>query len=130
MSYSARFEARGKWYKKRTESNIKSSAWTRTAAMTKRCASLKRPQGRPPAGAVLVDGKWQLTDRSKEIAIERLLRHRDLNRVRREKTRELLRRECPELFAHLRAPAEVLAEAPPARSYESQGTLWQYQKKD
>ena len=100
----------------------------RTAAMKR--SNVKRPLGRPPAGAVLVDGKWQLTDKSKEIAKLRLLRHRDLNRARREKTRELLRRECPELFAHVRAPAEVLAEAPPARSFESQGTLWQYQKKD
>ena len=70
--------------------------------MTKRAAALKRPQGRPPAGSVLVDGKWQLTDRSKEIARERLLRHRDLNRARRQQTRELLRRECPELFALVR----------------------------
>ena len=95
--------------------------------MTKRRASPKRPQGRPPAGAVLVDGKWQLTQRSKEIAVERLLRHRDLNRVRREKTRELLRRECPELFAQLPAPAEGPTQAAPARS--DQGTLWQYQQK-
>ena len=87
--------------------------------------SPKRPQGRPPAGAVLVDGKWQLTQRS---AVERLLRHREHNRVRREETREMLRGECPELFAHLPAPAEVPAETP--RSHESQGTLWQYQKKD
>ena len=93
--------------------------------MTKRRASPKRPQGRPPAGAVLVDGKWQLTQRSKEIAVERLLRHRDLNRVRREKTRELLRRECPEVFAQL--PAPVLKQTAPARS--DQGTLWQYQQK-
>ena len=98
--------------------------------MTKRGNNPKRPQGRPPAGAVLVDGKWQLTDKSTEIAKLRLLRHRDQNCVRREKSRELLRRECPELFAHLPAPAEVLAEAPPVRSFESQGTLWQYQKKD
>ena len=97
--------------------------------MTKR-GNLKRPLGRPPAGAVLVDGKWQLTDKSKEIAKLRLLRHREQNRTRRESTRELLRRECPELFAYLPATAEVLAEAPPARSFESQSTLWQYQKKE
>ncbi len=96
--------------------------------MTKPCTSPKRPQGRPPAGAVLVDGKWQLTQRSTEIAVERLLRHRERNRIKREETREMLRRERPELFAHLPAPAEVPAETP--RSHESQGTLWQYQKKD
>ena len=98
--------------------------------MTKRCTSPKRPQGRPPAGAVLVDGKWQLTQRSTEIAVESLLRHRERNRIKRDETREMLRRERPELFAHLPAPAEVQAEAPPARSQELQGTLWQHQKKD
>ncbi len=98
----------------------------RTAAMTKRGNNLKRPQGRPPAGAVLVDGKWQLTDKSKEIAIQRLLRHRDLNRARRQQTRELLRRECPELFAHLPVVAENPKETAPPRS--DQGTLWQYQQ--
>ena len=97
--------------------------------MTKR-SNLKRPLGRPPAGAVLVDGKWQLTDKSKEIAKLRLLRHREQNRTRRESTRDWLRRECPELFEHLPARAEALAEAPPARSFESQSTLWQYQKKE
>ena len=93
--------------------------------MTKRRTSPKRPQGRPPAGAVLVEGKWQLTQRSKEIAVERLLRHREHNRIRREETREMLRRECPELFAHLPAPAEV-----PKQTDKAQGTLWQYQKMD
>ena len=102
----------------------------RTAAMTQRCTSPKRPQGRPPAGAVLVDGKWQLTQRSKEIAVERLMRHRENNRIKREETREMLRRERPELFAHLPTPAELPKEATPARSDESQSTLWQYQKKD
>ena len=93
--------------------------------MTKRGNNLKRPQGRPPAGAVLVDGKWQLTDKSKEIAKIRLLRHRDQNRARRQQTRELLRRECPELFAHLPVVAEVSKKAEPPRS--DQTTLWQYQ---
>ena len=97
--------------------------------MTKRRTSPKRPQGRPPAGAVLVEGKWQLTQRSKEIAVERLLRHREHNRIRRTETREMLRRERPELFAHLPAPAEVPKQTVlPARS--DKGTLWQYQQKD
>ena len=95
--------------------------------MAKR-SNVKKPLGRPPAGAVLVDGKWQLTEKSKEIAKLRLLRHREQNRTRRESTRDWLRRECPELFEHLPARAEALAEAP--RSFESQSTLWQYQKKE
>ncbi len=32
------------------------------ADMTKRCPSPKRPPGRPPARAVLIDGKWQTPD--------------------------------------------------------------------
>ena len=95
--------------------------------MTKH-SNVKKPLGRPPAGAVLVDGKWQLTEKSKEIAKLRLLRHREQNRTRRESTRDWLRRECPELFEHLPARAEAVAEAP--RSSESQSTLWVYQKKD
>ena len=43
----------------------------------------KRPRGRQPAGAILVDGKWQLTELSIQLAAERLLRHNDhLVRVR------------------------------------------------
>ena len=103
----------------------------RTAAdMTKRCPSPKRPAGRPPAGAVLIDGKWHSTEQSIQIAVERLLRHRERNRIKREETREMLRRERPELFAHVPTPAELPKEATPARSDESQSTLWQYQKKD
>ncbi len=94
--------------------------------MTKRGNNLKQPQGRPPAGAVLVDGKWQLTDKSKEIAKTRLLRHRDLNRARRQQTRELLRREFPELFAHLPVVAEISKKTEPPRS--DQSTVWQYQQ--
>ena len=94
--------------------------------MTKR-SNVKKPLGRPPAGAVLVEGKWQLTEKSKEIAKLRLLRHREQNRTRRESTRDWLRRDCPELFAP--PPTLEVAETP-ARSFEAQGTLWVYQKKD
>ena len=94
--------------------------------MTKRRASPKRPQGRPPAGAVLIDGKWHATEQSIEIAAKRVLRNRERERIRREETREMLRRERPELFAH-----EPPAELPkPARSQESQSTLLQYRKMD
>ena len=87
----------------------------------------KKPLGRPPAGAVLIDGKWQPTQESTEIAKLRLLRHRELNRARRERARELLRKECPELFT----PQPILEVAQShARSFEAQSTLWVYQKKD
>ena len=37
----------------------------------------KRPRGRPPAGAILVDGKWQLTELSTKILAERAQRTRE-----------------------------------------------------
>ena len=97
--------------------------------MTKRCPSPKRPQGRPPAGAVLVDGKWQLTEQSVQIAVERLLRHRERNRIKRDETRDMLRRGRPELFAHV-SPAELPQQTALSPARSDKGTLWQYQKKD
>ena len=103
----------------------------RTAAtMTKRRASPKRPQGRPPAGAVLIDGKWHATEQSIEIAAKRVLRNRERERIRREETREMLRRERPELFAHVRTPAELPQQTALSPARSDKGTFWQYQKKD
>ena len=93
------------------------------ADMTKRCPSPKRPAGRPPAGAVLIDGKWHSTQQSIQIAVERLLRHRERVRNRRDATREMLRRERPELFAHAHTPAIPKQTTP-------QSTLERYQQKD
>ena len=101
------------------------------ADMTKRCPSPKRPPGRPPAGAVLIDGKWHTTQQSIQIAVERLLQHRERVRNRRDATREMLRRERPELFVHVRTPADPKQTTlSPARSDKPQSTLRQYQKKD
>ena len=61
--------------------------------------SEKRPRGRQPAGAVLVDGKWQLTELSTQLFAERLLLGRELHRNRWRAKRELLRSSHPELFA-------------------------------
>ena len=58
----------------------------------------KRPRGRPPAGAVLIDGSWQLTEQSQQIAAKRVLRARENNRARYREMRELLRHSHPELF--------------------------------
>ena len=58
----------------------------------------KKPRGRPPAGAVLIDGRWQLTERSTQIAATRVLRARENNRARYREMRELLRHSHPELF--------------------------------
>ena len=66
--------------------------------MAKKNKSPKRPRGRQPAGAVLVDGKWQMTELAVRLAAERLLRAREYARKRNRKTRELLRLARPELF--------------------------------
>ena len=58
----------------------------------------KRPRGRPPAGAVLIDGSWQLTEQSQQIAAKRVLRARENNRAKYREMRELLRHSHPELF--------------------------------
>ena len=101
------------------------------ADMTKRCPLPKRPPGRPPAGAVLIDGKWHSTQQSIQIAVERLLRHRERERNRRDATREMLRRERPELFVHVRTLADPKQTTlSPVRSDKPQSTLRQYEKKD
>ena len=58
----------------------------------------KKPRGRQPVGAVLVDGKWQMTELSTQLAAERVLRLRERGRIWYRKTRELLRIARPELF--------------------------------
>ena len=62
----------------------------------------KRPCGRPPAGAVLVDGRWQPTEQSVQIAAARLLRARECRRDRRQEMRKLLRQSHPDLFIFAR----------------------------
>ena len=101
------------------------------AEMTKRCPLPKMPPGRPPAGAVLIDGKWHTTQQSIQIAVERLLQQRERVRNRRDATGEMLRRERPELFVHVRTPADpTQTTLSAARSDKPNSTLEQYQKKD
>ena len=57
---------------------------------------------KPPAGAVLVDGRWQLTELSAQIAADRLLREREQRRNRRREMRKLLRQSHPDLFVFAR----------------------------
>ena len=59
----------------------------------------KKPGGRPPARAVLVDVRWQPTEQSIQMAAARLLQDRENRRARRREMRGLLRRSHPELFA-------------------------------
>ena len=65
---------------------------------TKKDKPAKRPLGRQPAGAVLVDGKWELTELSTQVAAERLLRQRQARRTAWRKTQDRLRAAYPELF--------------------------------
>ena len=66
--------------------------------MTKKDKSPKKPHGRPPIGAFLVDGKWQMTELAAQLAAEHVLRAREYSRRCHRKTRELLRIARPELF--------------------------------
>ena len=98
--------------------------------MTKNCHAEKRPQGRPPAGAVLIDGKWHTTQQSIQIAIERLLQQREKRRTKRHEMRELMIREHPELFVVARGPADPKQTTIEARSDTPDSTLERYQMKD
>ena len=85
----------------------------------------KRPRGRQPAGAVLVDGKWQTTELSIQVAAERLLQYREHSRMRHRETRELLCKARPELFTRGNPKQTKLTEL---RSNERNGDLRQYQR--
>ena len=87
----------------------------------------KKPHGRPPAGAVLIDGRWQPTEKSVEIAVVRLLHQCEKRNTRRQEVRELLRKEHPELFApRTQDPKQTTL----ARSDKQNGSLLQYKRKD
>ena len=74
-------------------------------------AKEKVPRRHSPVGAVLVDGKWQLTQESVHAAVERILKYREhiRKRYRKMRMRELLRAEHPELFAQLDPQQSLLA---------------------
>ena len=80
----------------------------------------KRPRGRPPAGAILVDGKWQLTELSMKILAERAQRTREWcreytrNRWLARQARQ--RSSRPEPFVALRGLKTKKTPAPKGRS--------------
>ena len=61
-------------------------------------SSQKKPRGRPPIGAILVDGKWQMTEASILREAERLEQHRAQCRQRYRRNRLALMQHRPELF--------------------------------
>ena len=64
----------------------------------------KAPRGRPPAGAVLVDGRWELTEASLARAAARLEKHRLDCRERYRRNRAALVRQRPDLFKYRPKP--------------------------
>ena len=78
----------------------------------------KVPRGRKPAGAVLVDGKWQLTQESVKAAADRMLKYREHSRKRYREMRELLRAEHPELFAQLDPQQSLLASCSEDKGFD------------
>ena len=60
----------------------------------------RKPRGRPPIGAILMDGRWQLTDESLAKAAERLEKHRTDCRERYRRNRAALVRQRPDLFKY------------------------------
>ena len=78
----------------------------------------KRPLGRQPAGAVLVDGKWQLTELSTQLAAERLLRQREARRASWRAKQDLLRTSHPELLTSRGLDPRQTLLKPEARSTE------------
>ena len=59
---------------------------------------VKKPRGRPPVGAILRDGRWELTEESLEKAARRLVKHREDCRERYRRKRDELKARRPELF--------------------------------
>ena len=90
----------------------------------------KRPRGRPPAGAVLVDGRWQTTERVVQTAAARLLRAREIRRTRLQAMRELLRLSHPELFVVRGQDPKQTKLTPEVRSKERNVDLLPCQKSD
>ena len=90
----------------------------------------KRPLGRQPAGAVLVDGKWQLTELSIQLAAERLLRQREARRASWRAKQDLLRISHPELFASRGLDPRQTLLKPEARSTERNADPLHSQKTD
>ena len=96
----------------------------------------KRPRGRPPAGAIFVDGKWQLTELSMRLLVERALRTRERCREyshnRWLAKQALLRSSHPELFAARRGSIDPRQTTltPEVRSTERKADLIHSQKSD
>ena len=71
----------------------------------------KKPRGRPPTHAILVDGQWQLTEESFELAAHRLVRYRRRAQQRYRELRDVMRQQHPELFKQRAHQQQTLVAA-------------------
>ena len=72
----------------------------------------KKPRGRPTYGAVLVDGRWELTEESVAHAAKKLLQARQQQRERGALVRDLVRQQYPELFRQRKPPSPAGVKRP------------------
>ena len=63
----------------------------------------KVPRGRPPQGAILVDGAWIPTEESMKYVATRLVYHRTQCRLRYRRNRAALLIQRPDLFKNRKA---------------------------
>ena len=98
--------------------------------------SPKRPRGRQPIGAILVDGKWVMTEAAAQLAIDRVVKVRAAALERRRKTHEMLMEARPDLFVKIKQakplpPGQTtLISETPVRSIKDKDDLKLYQKTD
>ena len=71
----------------------------------------KKPRGRPPTHAILVDGQRQLTQQSFELAAQRLVRYRRRAQQRYRELRDVMRQQHPELFKQRAHQQQTLVAA-------------------
>ena len=71
----------------------------------------KKPRGRPPTHAILVDGQWQLTEESFELAAQRLVRYRRRAQQRYQELQKVMRQQHPELFKQRAHQQQTLVAA-------------------
>ena len=71
----------------------------------------KKPRGRPPTHAILVDGQWQLTQQSFELAAQRLVRYRRRAQQRYQELQKVMRQQHPELFKQRAHQQQTLVAA-------------------
>ena len=73
--------------------------------------NVKKSRGRSPAGGILVEGHWQLTAESVELATQRLIKHRLHSQERYRAMRDAIHQQRPELFVPPRPKQKLLVRS-------------------